>query len=319
MTSGGDPIETLLKATGRRPAVPQERAERLRAAAHGAWQAEVGRRRLRRRIAGAGWLAAAVVLAILAVWTFQSTAPPVLALTVDKIAGSAWVERGNARDLLTSGTALTAGSTLVTAANARVALKDEAGRSVRLDQATAIGLTAEASFVLRQGAIYVDSGGAPPGTRIETAFGTIDDVGTQFEARVADDALRIRVREGKVKLHGRTRAVTAGAGEAIVARVDRVAHAVDPDAASGWEWIEGAMTMMSIDGRPLSEFLTWAARERGSRVKYADPNLAQKAPAIVLRGSIEGMSLDQAVASVIATSGLTYRWGAGELVVGETP
>ena len=61
-----DAIEALLKATGRRPAVPADRTDRVRAAAYDGWRREVARRARHRRI---GWgvslaAAAAVVVAL---------------------------------------------------------------------------------------------------------------------------------------------------------------------------------------------------------------------------------------------------------------
>jgi hypothetical protein len=77
--------------------------------------------------------------------------------------------------------------------------------------------------------------------------------------------------------------------------------------------------MMEIQGRSLQEFLDWIVRERGVRLQFTDTRVAGKAPAILLRGSIAGMTLEEATASVLATCGLTHRWERGTLFVGSHP
>ncbi|HZN54576.1 MAG TPA: FecR family protein [Candidatus Polarisedimenticolaceae bacterium] len=323
MSGSDDPIGALLQATGRRPAIPREREARLREAARAEWQAVLARRR-RLTMVWALSAAAVVALAVLGLRELRAPAPSVpLALTLEKVAGTAWIESAGSREPLDARSTLAAGCTLLTEARGGVSLRDAAGRSVRLDRETALGVTDAASYALKRGAIYVDSGGAPPAAappiRIETPHGTLEDVGTQFQARLDGGRLLVRVREGQVRLRGRHRPATAAAGRVIVADGTKVLVADDPQGSEGWDWAEAAVPMMAIEGRPLADFLAWAARERGVRVRYAGPDLSRKAPSIVLRGSVEGMTLDQAVASVMATSGLTYRWEAGELVVGEAP
>ncbi|HET9299567.1 MAG TPA: hypothetical protein VFO11_06450, partial [Candidatus Polarisedimenticolaceae bacterium] len=56
-----DPIASLLRATGKRPAVSAERSARVREVVRTAWQGEVVRRRRRRWVA-AGLAAVATIL-----------------------------------------------------------------------------------------------------------------------------------------------------------------------------------------------------------------------------------------------------------------
>jgi hypothetical protein len=74
--------------------------------------------------------------------------------------------------------------------------------------------------------------------------------------------------------------------------------------------------MMDIEGKTLREFLDWVARERGVRIRFENPALEARAPSIVLHGSLDGMTLEQATETVFLTSGLTHRWDDRELVVG---
>jgi hypothetical protein len=316
--SGADAIEDLLRRTGKRPEAPAARRERVRAAAREAWWAEAGARRRRRMFR---WTAAGLA-AMIAIAVFSwPRGPRASGLTVSRAEGDAWAERGpwinrNA-DAVRTGLPIFEGATVTTDTHAKVALSDALGRSIRLDGGTALRVTSGPALALDRGAVYVDTGGFRGILRIATPFGVIEDVGTQFQARLVPGRLVVRVREGSVVLHGRAGPVTVVAGQSVVA--DGAKAAVADDASEGWDWVEAAGAPMAIDGRSLRDFVTWAARERGVRVRWADPALEAHAPSILLRGSIEGMTLDRATESVMATAGVPYRWAPGELVVGATP
>jgi hypothetical protein len=72
---------------------------------------------------------------------------------------------------------------------------------------------------------------------------------------------------------------------------------------------------MAIEGRSLSAFLDWYARERGVSVRFASADAQAGAARTILRGSIDAMSLDEALSSVLATSGVRARLSGSELLV----
>ena len=73
--------------------------------------------------------------------------------------------------------------------------------------------------------------------------------------------------------------------------------------------------MIDLQGRSLHEFLDWMARERGLHLQYATSDLATTVRGTTLSGSVQGMTLDEALQSVLATSGLLHRAEAGLLTV----
>ena len=327
-----DPIEALLKATGRRPAIPADRACRVREAALTQWRAEAAQRR-RRRFAWAASPAAAAVIVTAVGWLIHAVRAPApietAALHVDRVVNAVWARTGSvplvqSKVALRAGSIVAIGSTVTTWADARVALAGSAGESVRLDTGTTLRVVSGRSFVLEHGAVYVDSGGEHVGgtmpIRIDTPLGTIEDQGTQFEARLDAGSLRVRIREGAVTVHTRAGPLAAHAGQMLsVDPSGRNERTGDAGPTAAWAWAEAIAPPMAIDGRSLSEFLDWVARERGMRVRFADAALAERATSIVLSGSIAGMTLDQATASVLAASGLAHRWEHGALVVGVAP
>jgi ferric-dicitrate binding protein FerR (iron transport regulator) len=213
------------------------------------------------------------------------------------------------------------GGAVATGPDGRVALRAPTGHSLRLDVGTTLRVLAGAEFVLEQGAVYVDSGAgqASPGAvvRIHTPYGSVEDRGTQFEARLDGGSLTLRVREGVVSVSRDGERLVTNAGQSLrVGAAGTVDRADDPGPGEGWSWVEAIAPMMEIEGRPLLDFLNWSARERGVRLRFEDDRLAEKAPKIVLKGSIAGMTLEQALTSVLPTCGMTHRWEPGALVVG---
>jgi ferric-dicitrate binding protein FerR (iron transport regulator) len=316
--NGHDSIEVLLKATGRRPAVPADRTERVRAAAYDTWRREVARHARWRRIAWGVSLAAAAVVVVavgLGFWATRPSMPlPTSGIRVERVANTT----------LTVGAIVPWGDEVTTGADARVALRVPSGHSLRLDTDTTLRVRSDREFSLERGALYVDSRGEPAGPvtslRIDTALGSIEDHGTQFAVRFAGDSLSLQVREGTVTLSAHSERAVATAGQAL--RLDasgRIVRTEDAGRGAGWAWAEAIAPMMEIEGRSLLDFLEWVVRERGVRLQFTDAALARRAPEIVLKGSIAGMTLEQATASVLATCGAIHRWDDGALVVGAEP
>jgi ferric-dicitrate binding protein FerR (iron transport regulator) len=198
----------------------------------------------------------------------------------------------------------------------------EGGGELRLDAGTSVRLAGERRLALDRGAIYVDSGtsrgGAP--VSIETPAGTVRDVGTRFEVRLLDRVLRVRVREGAVRLERAGVQRDASAGTELTttpggAIGERAIPAYDED----WAWTVRAAPSFRVEGRTLETFLDWVSREGGWTVTFADPAIEQSARTTILHGSIEGLTTDEALAVILPACGLTYRIDTGHVVVDRPP
>ncbi len=328
-----DPIEALLKATGPRPAVPKERADRVRAATRTAWRRQLAESAGRRRTRWVISLAAAAIVVVAVGLGLRSLGPSTTTehsgIRVERVANAAWARHGSlpvfrSRAPLHVGVIVPWNSEVMTGADARLSLRSSTGHSLRLDIDTTLRVVSDRVFALERGAVYVESSGetATPESslRIDTAVGTIEEVGTQFEVRVRGRSLSLRVREGAASLQLPAERIVAHAGQSL--RVDasgRIALGEDAVTGGGWAWVEAIAPMMVIDGRTLSEFLEWIARERGVRLQFSDTSVAEKAPAITLKGSIAGMTLEEATTAVLPSCGANHRWEPGVLVIGMDP
>jgi hypothetical protein len=124
------------------------------------------------------------------------------------------------------------------------------------------------------------------------------------------------VREGRVAFDTASTVITVDAGyeaERTIATpgLEPTAAAIVPReiplAALNFDWVRSVTPMLEIDGRSLQTFLEWIARERGLRLHFATPREAAAAPGIRLTGSVAGMTLDQALDSVLATCQMSHR------------
>jgi ferric-dicitrate binding protein FerR (iron transport regulator) len=311
MTDEDLDLAELIRAAGARTRPAAGAAAEVRSALESEWRGLVAGRRRRRTFAG--WAAAAGVgVAALALWT----ARPLYLPTGDPFATLARVEgqveyRGASDPgwiSVTSSLNLKSGDALRTVGIGRVALTLASGLDVRLDSGTQLAFVDSSHVALDHGAVYVDSGAAGDARRrdlqVATPLGDISHLGTQYEVRLDDGSLRVAVREGRVKVGIKGTTVLANAGELIRVADSGVSRTVLPRSSDQWSWVGAITPPFPIEGKSVAEFLTWAGRETGRSIDYASPEVSRQAHGIVLRGSVAGLTPDQAVSAVLSTTPL---------------
>ena len=299
----------LVRLAGPRAPVPADRADRVREAVRGHWRSATRRRIVRRRVMTVVVLCAVASAgsAIVLMRRGEATGVPAVAAHVERVDGTL---------PLAAGASLGVREWLETGAGARVALRLPDGTSVRLDSGCRMRLLSPALIELAYGGLYVDTINESGGLEIRTAFGTVRDVGTQFETRVTGSVLRLRVRTGVVELRrGDRRDVTARAGTELTLIGNEIESRPVSEYGSEWAWAVTLAPRFDIEGRSLAAFLDYLAREHGWRVRYSDAALARHSSSIILHGSVTGLDPEDALAVVLATSDLTHRLRNGELVV----
>ena len=318
-------LERLLRTAGPRLGVPVDRAMRVRQSAHQAWQEDVRRRMNRRRMAiGIALLStaatAAVVVRVALPAKDSVPARDVTVATVERADGAvqAFAEgssNGTIARTLAPDAPVHAGEWVATAATTRAALRLGNGASVRLDTDSRARLFSAMVIELIEGALYIDTGHDSTGLEVRTPLGTARDIGTQFEVRVGDASIRVRVRDGVVELLRGDRTMSAHRGtELTVTAGNAVSEPISPFGPE-WNWVASLAPPFEIDGRPLAAFLEAISREHGWTVRYADAGIAGDAADITLHGSVRGLGPHDAVAVTLTTSGLDHRFEGGDLVV----
>lgn len=329
MTNTVDPehdnqIARLLKLAGRRPSPSADRLQRAREAAQAEWRHTL-QVRARRRLLRA--IAAAAIIAGLggAAWIRQHRVPapvnrPEIA-TLQKVIGTVRLSdqmHDGPAAIVTANGRLRVADRLETGEDSGAALRCVDGPSIRLAAGTAAAFESAGRLRLIAGTIYVDSDPehAANALVVVTAFGTVRHVGTQFELRLQQASLDIRVREGEVSIESAGGRVTAAAGEALLVTGDRPAER-RRIASSGpeWAWIGAMAGSFTLEGAALPAFLHWVSREEGLRWEYADAAAKRVADRAVLHGSIEGLTPAEALRAVLPAAGLSSRRAGDRLIV----
>lgn len=292
---GEEPIERTLQEGLARTPLTDEAYARIHAAVAAEWQTAVQSRPRatpRRWIAVVSGLAAALIVATVVLSIFSKTQP-----------------LGVISRPLELRATLTVGKVLAPRTPVLVALRD--GGSLRIAPGSELEVTGADEVFLRKGEVYTD---LPPTIHrastfvVRTSFGLVEHLGTQFDVAVGAD-LRIRVREGSVRLRRGSQTETAVAGtELVVPRVGAPSQRSTATHGPEWSWVEALEPDYPIENGRLADFLQWAARETGARLHFQDEHAREVAERTRLHGSIQGLSVTQALETVFATTSLRYNF-----------
>jgi ferric-dicitrate binding protein FerR (iron transport regulator) len=144
---------------------------------------------------------------------------------------------------------------------------------------------------------------------VRTPLGLVEHLGTQFDVATVDHQIRIRVREGEVRLRRGSDAETVAAGmELLVSKTGPPSlHSISTH-DSQWSWIEALQPDYDIENRQLLDFLQWTARETGRKLSFGDDRARDVAERTRLHGSVRGLPPAKALEMVLATTSLRYEF-----------
>lgn len=322
-------LEQLLSHASPRPMPSESDEAAVREAVCGEWQAMSGRRRSRRRI-GFFAVAATVLIAVSSVFTMirQPLIDAVQVATIEKSFGSVYLlgESSELRETEALSSVL-AGQTIVTGDGAGMALAWGNGGSLRMDASTRVRFTDGSSIYLDSGRLYFDSkpselitgidGGGAPEFVVETDYGEVTHVGTQFMTRVTGDDLIVSVREGKVEVEGRYQDYVASSGEQVTmsGRSQPIVLSINRS-GDDWDWVSRTSPMADIDGKSLHEFVLWACRETGLDYYYEGDAEQIARNEAFLKGAIYTEPLE-ALKLRLETAGLEWAIVEGAIYVSD--
>jgi ferric-dicitrate binding protein FerR (iron transport regulator) len=294
-------LAELLRLAGPPPAIAAERTARVRQVVQRAWEHRIEERRQRRRQLAAFLvpaLAALLIVVIRLPWREEAKPP------------------GPVARWLSTGAVIKAGDLLESGPRLRSAVQLDSGTSIRIDRNTKLRLVSSREVELVHGAVYVDDG-SDRGQAIEirTAFGTIRDIGTQFEARLDESRLRVRVRSGIVSVSDGRETVSGSAGAELTSSSGQILRGRAPVYGPDWDWVAAAVPAFDIEGRTLAAFLAHLTREHGWTIRFSSPVVERTAADTVLHGSIDGLSAEDSLATVVPAAGLRYALRDGELTL----
>lgn len=323
-------LEQLLSKASPRPSPDAAATAAARKAVRSEWQAVSGKQRTRKNALHFA-LAASILIGVFAL--FNSLRVPNVDATpiasIQKSFGSIYVLGEQAELTLADGlSAIHEGQTIVTGDDAGIALAWRKGGSVRLDRNTEVEFKSDSSVYLRSGRIYFDSipseliagitAGDIESFLIETEFGVVSHVGTQFMTEVGSDELRVSVREGQVDVRGRYYPHTASRGEQVLfAGRQRPVVLSIPEYGDAWNWVVRTSPTVSVDGQSVHSFLSWVGREMGMSVHYGNDDVERLARAAILEGRVDSEPAE-ALRLRMLTAALDWHYAEGVIYVSQS-
>jgi ferric-dicitrate binding protein FerR (iron transport regulator) len=315
-----DGVRDLLRQARPAGQVDPARAARVRTAVHEVWLQETP------RSSGRWWWFGAAAAAMLVAALVLSRQPPVPSsfdagervlpdgAAVEFVRGNVRISRGEsaaARPALALQN-VDIGET-VTTGDGHGTIRRSDGVAIRIDRDTRItvvpGPGTQAGVTIERGAVYIDTSGRE-GTEplVVTAHAAVlQDIGTRYEVRVAGDAVRVRVRDGRVRATRGGKTDEATPGMQLVADSRGITLSEAPTFGADWDWIVRAVLPPPVHDRSLAEFLAWVERESGRRVRFGDRSIEASAATTRVYGVIDGLSIEEALIVVLASCALEHR------------
>ncbi|MCH8099538.1 MAG: FecR domain-containing protein [Proteobacteria bacterium] len=325
-------LADLMKLAGERPEIPmgiesrvyhrvqeewrtstaEPNGEKAYKSVYKSWRRKTSRGSLLRWIVPVGVTAAAVLVVILTSPPVQDPVQPVA--TVSRVVGA-----GEFGTLYSKGMSVNAGDVISTGSGEGLSLLLARGESLRIDANTQIRIDDNDRFTLRRGRIYADTGifvYRQGGLKIDTPFGQVRDVGTQFSVAASTEGLDVAVREGRVNIENQDDLYSARQGERLILRhgqdasVDRIDSHDDY-----WNWVADLAPDFDLQNKSLLDFLKWAARETGKELLFDSDESRMRAMRTDVHGSVVGLTPGEALEAILATTTVRYRIGEDRIVI----
>lgn len=327
MSNVDESLEQLLSKASPRP-VPDDVATAVaREAVRAEWQAVTGKHRTKKNMVGFA-VAATILVAVFSLFN-QFRVPDtamVQVASIQKSFGPIFIV--GEQSVLTRADNLEvihAGQTIVTGEESGIAFAWAEGGSLRFDANTTVEFRDDDSVYLHSGRVYFDSTPselisgidvADIGSfKIETKYGVVSHVGTQFMTQLESDELRVSVREGRVAVVGTYYPGTALRGQQLKFSGRQRPVVLDIlEYGDAWDWIGRTSPTIDVDGKSAHEFLDWIGRELGRNIEYSDETMEQLARKAILKGRV----VDEpaiALRQRMATAAFEWRYEEGTIYV----
>ncbi|MCZ6500714.1 MAG: FecR family protein [Gammaproteobacteria bacterium] len=320
-------FSSLLGQASPRRKAPERDEWEIREAALAEWKRITGKRRERRVLVSLA--VAATVVVVLAslinisrfaetdmdLQPFANVERQIGEIIIFEPATDTW------RELAESDVVLSSGQIIETGSGARLAVSWNAGGLLRMDEKTRVSLIAYDQIHLFSGRLHYDSKSLYSDRQplvnllIETPYGTVRHMGTQFMAELADGALAVSVREGEVAISGASMETLALAGEQVIISESgiEVRQSILPY-SDEWKWAQEIAPVYELDGRSMDEFLQWISRESGFVVEYETESAKSLAEETILHGKIDLPPM-KALEIMFQTADLVYELHGGIILV----
>ena len=326
-------LGNLLRLAGERPEIPlsiesrvyhrvqqewqastkEPNGENVYAKVHKTWKRGTGRARILRWLAPMGVAASAILAFVLLSQPEPAVAPSMVATVAGIVAPTPTTVTYE------EGAPVYSGDVIETGPGGGLSLLLARNATLRIDENTRIRVDDSNRIALLSGQIYADTGEyiyRDDGLVIDTPFGVVRDIGTQFAITATPGLLDVAVREGRVEVDHESVAHTARMGERLTLGTGRSASISELDTHDEyWNWIVDLTPAYDTTNKSLLDFLKWASRETGRELRFETDESRMLAMRTDVHGSVSGLTPDEALEAILSTTRLEYSIELDKVVV----
>lgn len=321
----GDVMPMLLQHAQERENPPEQSKQRIKHQVKVQWQQNVKHRKQQKIWFGVGSIVAAMSVFLLVMnINLLSQSPSQSLVFLESIHGEVnsnnrLLDQGELLIEQAQSTVLTIGTMIETMNNGYATLILQTGGNLRIKNNSQLVINGNNEFTLSYGAVYFESDISIVNKSpiyITTLYGTVQDIGTQFEVNANKTALTINVREGLVNLRNGTGKVSVVAGQQL--SINELGKSETTEVSSDamqWQWVNKVAPKFFLEDKSLYDFLIWIAREHGLNLNFDTDHNAQLSQLLTLHGDIDGLTLSQALSTVLSTTEFGYVLKGDQLTV----
>ena len=313
-----DRIEQLLKIAGRRSEPDPDVAAEIELSTRQAWMQTVRaeKRKRQRKLFGLVGAAAIVVLAVaMGIYPgFVGNATPIA--TLAHSSGEFSVNRSTV-----SSKDVYPGDVIETGNNGFLSLSMPNQTTLVFAENTTLKIESATQVSLTKGRLYFDSLDPETALTIHTSWGNVVDVGTQYELSINNNALKVALREGEVKLNlkkGTHHAMAAnGFGDVLLLnRQYEVKRSQMATTDIHWNWVLNAAAELDLNGKSIYEVLTWVGRMTGKNIVYATTQAKNSAMNTHLSGgSLDPKMIEDTLPLILNTTQLSANFSTQRIEI----
>ena len=295
-----------------RNATAEPNGDRVYAKVHKSWRRDSLRSLVLRWVVPMGVAATAIIA------TFMVSEPQLI--PVQAVASVAHVVGdGPLSSKYSEGASVHLGEVINTGPEEGLSLLLARSESLRIDANTQIRVDAADRFTLLAGRVYVDTGQfvyRNGGLKIDTDFGLVTDVGTQFSVAATDTGLDVAVREGRVDVRDESVTYAARMGERLKLVPGQAAELAELNPHDDyWNWINELTPTYDMTNKSLLDFLKWAARETGRELRFETNASRMFAMRTDIHGSVDGLTPEEALEAILLTTTVRYRIEDAQIII----
>lgn len=314
-------IELLLKSAGKRIEPSAEAADAIRQSTQAAWKQAVAENTAKQKSAKKSKAlflvatAASLLVAVLGMKALLFSKSP--APTIDALQPFAQISHSQGHyyindQLKPLNTPLAIGDTIKTDEHAilAVVLKDQT--QMTFSGATELVFQSANKIKIVSGRIYVDSPDHNTFILIQSEWGSIKDIGTQYQVSIQGENMEVAMREGKVEisLEDETTLVAQskmGVGDVLsFSRGTKVAQSTRSNSDPAWNWTRPALAHKNLDGLSVYDLIHWSSRVTGKKVVYASLATSQLAKTTHLSGGqLDPLDIEATLPRILRTTTLS--------------